>query len=208
MLCKSTRSLCLTRSNSGNNLGVFLQQRNGPYFTGKSNTTNRNKRRRRKVIDGKHTQVRINGSGRQWCYFNLNMPYDKKFYLPFMNILRNEGYYTPYWLDLHPMSDESKLNKGTPNNVNDAKVFCLPEWNNEEGFNDPDVFELRERSNPHKRKPGKWGPPPSIPPQILRMQPPKPTESDLAKIEQLKKTMDQGRLYTIEDKYSLSRMLK
>ena len=48
------------------------------------------------------TQVRQNASGRVWAHHTLNLDFDKKFYLPFMNMLRNEGYYIPYWLDLHP----------------------------------------------------------------------------------------------------------
>lgn len=142
-----------------------------------------------------------------WCYHSLNMDFDQKFYLPFMNMIRSEGYWTPYWLDVHPMNTD-KASGATPKQVHDPQHYQLPEWSNEEGFNDPNVFELKERSRPHRLKPGKYGPPPSMPPKILRMEPAKPTESDLRKIDQLKQSMSSKRLYTVNDKYSIRRMLK
>lgn len=133
------------------------------------------------------------------------MDYDKKFYLPFMNMIRNDGYWTPYWLDIHPQNKEIKE---TPNDINDAKLYNLSEWNNEEGFEDPNTFEITERSRPHRLKPGKWGPPPSTPPQIFRMEPPKPDQNDLNKIEQLKQTMHSRRLFTPNQKYNIRKMLR
>lgn len=134
------------------------------------------------------------------------MDYDKRFYLPFMNMMRSEGYWTPYWMDIHP--ENKNANQPTPNEINDAQKYNLNEWNNEEGFNNPDTFELKERSRPHTMRPGNWGPPPSTPPQILRMEPPKPTEEDLAKINVLKETMSGKRLYRIGDRYNIKKMLK
>eukprot|EP01084_Bolivina_argentea_P140148 246472_1 len=176
MLCSTSRRLACNHGLS------VIQQRT--YINSKNKKTRQNKKRKRKA-QGKHTQIRQNGSGRMWCYHSLNMDYDKKFYLPFMNMLRNEGYWTPHWLDLHP--DNDNKNKATPNEVHDPKLYNLREWNNEEGFGDPNTLELKERSKPHRLKPGKWGPPPSTPPQITRMEPPKPTQEDIQQIEHLKK---------------------
>ena len=167
----------------------------------------RNKRKKRKQTHGQHTQVRENASGRVWCYHSLNMDYDKKFYLPFMNMIRNEGYWTPYWLDIHP-DKNNENNKATPNIINDAKLYNLSEWNNEKGFDDPNTFEMQERSRPHRLKPGQWGPPPSTPPQIFKMEPPEPDNNDLNKINKLKQTMSNKRLYTVNDRYSIRKMLK
>merc|ERR1712129_296551 len=126
----------------------------------------------------------------------LNMDYDTKFYLPFMNMIRSEGYWTPHWLDIHPNNENID---NAPEKIHDPDAKQLSEWNNGEGFDDPNTFELKERSRPHKHRPGKWGPPPSTPPKVLRMEPPKPTQHDLEQIAALKKTMHGQRLHTVTD---------
>ena len=120
-------------------------------------------------------------------------------------MIRSEGYWTPHWLDIHP----NNINiDNAPENVNDPEANKLSEWNNEDGSNDPNTFELKERSRPHKYRPGRWGPPPSTPPQIFRMEPPKPNDFDLQKITKLKQSIDIKRLYTVNDKFSIRKMLR
>ena len=170
------------------------------------NLFKRHKRVIRKIKYGKHTQVRENASGRMWCYHSLRTEYDKKFYLPFMNMVRNEGYWTPYWLDIHPNNKIITNTQNTPKEIHDPKKYNLTEWNNEEGFNDPTIFEMKERSRPHLYKPGV--PPPATPPQVFRMEPPKPDENDIKKINNLKKTMSPERFYTVYNKPRIRKMLK
>lgn len=200
-------------------------------------------RRKRKVrghVLNRKTQVRQNQSGRMWAHHALNLDFDKKFYLPFMNILRNEGYYVPYWLDLHPkreciditqskyLSQNINENTRTHNNENEnenanesdknllvslvqndskygSKVY--PEWNNEEGFNDPFIFELKEQSKPYGKRRARFEEP-GMPPVVRRMFPPEPDENDLKEIEQLKKSMDNDRLWKVGEKFNIRAMLR
>ena len=47
----------------------------------------------------------------------------------------------------------------------------------------------------------------SLPPQIRRMEPPKPTKEDLEKIKDLKNKMHPSRLYKVGDKMNIRSML-
>ena len=148
---------------------------------------------KRKFIKKKQINVQFGSQNNVWCFWSLNMKFDKKFYLPYMNDLRKQGYWLPNWLDVHP----KRITQECPNEYK-SNENILNEWNNEEDFNSTNYFILNERSRPHKAKPGV--PHVYVPPKILRMEPPKPNDNDLQHINDLSQNIDKRRLYTLRNK--------
>merc|ERR1719499_2702916 len=49
----------------------------------------------------KRIRVNINNNDRSWSSHTLNLHKDDNVYHPFLNELRDKGYWLPHWLDLH-----------------------------------------------------------------------------------------------------------
>lgn len=76
----------------------------------------------------KRIRVDLDNGSMLWCNQTLSLEKDDKMYHPFMNDLRDKGYWLPHWLDLHPERTVEETPENIQSEEHDLSSHSTPDY--------------------------------------------------------------------------------